>query len=82
MEHIVTRHIINNLESNGILYEYQHGFRAKRSTETQLLTITQDLYDNLGVGKQTDVVLLDFAKTFDKVSTMYLHKSGLLPEYL
>ena len=67
MEHIVTRHIINHLESNDILYEYQHGFRAKRSTETQLLTFTQDLYDNLGVGKQTDVLRLDFAKVFDKV---------------
>ena len=67
VKHIVTRHIINHLESNDILYEYQHSFRAKRSTETQLLTFTQDLYDNLGVGKQTDVLLLDFAKAFDRV---------------
>lgn len=67
MEHIVTRHIVNHLERNGILYDYQHGFRARRSTETQLLTFVQELYDNLRDGKQTDVVLLDFAKAFDKV---------------
>ena len=67
MEHIVTRHIVNHLECNGILYDHQHGFRARRSTETQLLAFVQELYDNLRDGKQTDVVLLDFAKAFDKV---------------
>ena len=29
--------------------------------------VTQDLYDNLGVGKQTYVVLLEYAKALDKV---------------
>lgn len=68
MEHIITKHILNHLECNGILYDFQHGFRTKRSTETQLLTFVQDLYRNLRNGHQTDVVLLDFAKAFDKVS--------------
>ena len=47
MEHIVTKHIMKHLECNNILYKLQHGFRAKRSTQTQLLTFVQDLYKNL-----------------------------------
>ena len=37
MEQIVTKHIMKHLELNIILYKLHHGFRAKRSTETQLL---------------------------------------------
>ena len=48
MEHIVTKHIMKHLECNNILYKLQHGFRANRSTQTQLLTFVQDLYKNLG----------------------------------
>lgn len=47
MEHIVTKHIVKHLECNNILYMLQHGLRAKRSTETQLLTFVQDLHKNL-----------------------------------
>ena len=67
MEHIVTKHIMKHLESNNILYNLKHGFRAKRSTQTQLLTFVQDLYKNLRDKKQTDVIVMDFAKAFDKV---------------
>ena len=67
MEHIVTKHIMKHLECNNILYMLQHGFRAKRSNETQLLTFVQDLYKNLRDNSQTDVIVMDFAKAFDKV---------------
>ena len=67
MEHIVTKHIMKHLECNNILYMLQHGFRAKRSTEAQLLTFVQDQNKNLRDNKQTDVIVMDFAKAFDKV---------------
>ena len=67
IEHIVTKHIMKHLECNNILYKLQHGFRAKRSTETQLLTFVQDLYKNLRDSKQTDVIVMDFVKAFEKV---------------
>ena len=67
MEHILTKHIMKHLESNNILYKLQHGFRAKHSTETQLLTFVHDLYKNLRDNMQTDVIVMDFAKAFDKV---------------
>ena len=37
IEHIVTSHIMRHAERNNILYPLQHGFRSKRSCETQLL---------------------------------------------
>ena len=49
------------------MYALQHGFREKRSCETQLIMIVEDLSRNAGFGKQTDLILLDFSKVFDKV---------------
>ena len=68
LEHIVTKHVVAHLEKHNILYDMQHGFRSKRSTETQLIVFSQDILKNLSSGQQTDVVIMDFAKAFDKVS--------------
>ena len=46
----------------------QHGFREQRSCETQLIMLVEDLARNAGSGKQTDLILLDFSKAFDKVN--------------
>ena len=67
MEHIISQHLLNHLEANNILFEKQHGFRKKRSTDTPLLAFTQDILANLSGGRQTDVIIIDFAKAFDKV---------------
>ena len=74
MEHIITKHMVTHLENNNILYDLQHGFRSKRSTETQLLAFTQDVLKNLRNGQQTDIIIMDFAKAFDKVSHWRLIK--------
>ena len=67
MEHIVHHHLISHLEKNGILTDYQHGFRKRRSCESQLIQTINDLAKNLNEGGQIDAVLLDFSKAFDKV---------------
>ena len=67
LEHIIIKHLRLHLNKYNILYDLQHGFRNKRSTETQLITFTQDILKNLQAGKQTDVIIIDFAKAFDKV---------------
>ena len=61
-----------NVKSN-ILCDNQHGFRKSRSCESQLITVADDLTKNIDNGFQTDMVVLDFAKAFDKVH----HKSLL-----
>ena len=72
MEHVIASNLMKHLESEKILYEWQHGFRSKRSTETQLLTLVHELSDNLDRKKQVDIAVLDFSKAFDKVSHKHL----------
>ena len=43
-------------------------FRERRSCETQLTMLVEDLMQSTTKGKQTDLVLLDFSKAFDMVS--------------
>ena len=56
----------------------QHGFRPGRSTTTQLLVVYQEILESLSKGHEVDVIFLDLAKAFDKVSHAYLiHKLKL-----
>ena len=45
----------------------QHGFRRGRSCETQLIEFIDDLTSNLEEGQQTDILIMDLKKAFDKV---------------
>ena len=75
MEHIITSHIMTHLEKQNILCPEQHGFRQKRSCETQLLDLTTEIMDNLKKGTMTDILVMDFAKAFDKVNhSLLTHK--------
>ena len=58
---------MTHLEKNNILSNLQHGFRKRRSCETQLLLTITDLAEGLNRGASIDAVLLDFSKAFDKV---------------
>ena len=66
---------MNHGENNNILYPLQHGFRRGRSCETQLIEFIDDLSSNLQKNQQTDVLIMDFAKAFDKVChSLLVHK--------
>ena len=58
---------MKHLERYNILTDYQHGFRAKRSTETQLILTVHDIANALNNKRQVDLAILDFTKAFDKV---------------
>jgi hypothetical protein len=60
--------MVKHLEIHDILVDCQHGFRAKRSCETQLISLTQEITNHLHYGIQNDLIILDFSKAFDKVS--------------
>ena len=68
LEHIVVSNVMKHLDSNNILNENQHGFRQKRSCESQLLLTTDDIAKHLDGSEQVDMAILDFSKAFDKVS--------------
>ena len=86
LEHILCSNIMTHLESNNILHDAQHGFRKRRSCESQLILTIQDLAHNIGTKGQTDVILLDFSKAFDKVPhkrLLYkLHHYGIMKSHL
>ncbi|XP_052675417.1 uncharacterized protein LOC128157091 [Crassostrea angulata] len=58
---------MDHFDRHQILCDHQHGFRSKRSCETQLLITLDKIGKNLDQGEQTDIILLDFSKAFDKV---------------
>ena len=67
MEHIIASNLMKHLESNNILYDLQHVFRSSRWCDTQLTSFIQELAKNNNDTIQTDVIVMDFAKAFDKV---------------
>ena len=67
LEHIITSNIMQHLDKHNILHDAQHGFRKHRSTETQLIQLIDNLAHNIDNRIQTDAILLDFQKAFDKV---------------
>jgi transcriptional regulator NrdR family protein len=75
MEHIVHSNIMDHFDKNKILTNVQHGFRKKRSCESQLIVTIHEIASKLEKGSQVDIILLDFAKAFDKVPHQrLLHK--------
>ena len=72
LEHIIVRNINKHLSLENILADCQHGFRIQRSCETQLVQFFHDMVSNLDRAlkrghRQTDVIIMDIAKAFDKV---------------
>ena len=73
LEHIIVSNINKHTAFESILADCQHGFRSQRSCETQLVQFFPDLVSNLDRALnrnhgQTDVIKMDFAKAFDKVT--------------
>ena len=62
LEHVIHSCIISHFERHNILTDCQHGFRKRRSCETQLIMTVDDLAWGLNEKQQVDAVLLDFDK--------------------
>ena len=81
MEHIIHSHIMNHFENDKTLSDTQHDFRKFQSCETQLILTMNTLAKSLNNRQQTDFVLLDFSKAFDKVChrklLLKLHHYGI-----
>ena len=72
LEHIIVSNINKHLSIENILADCQHGFCSQRSCETQLVQFFHDMVSNLDRAlnrghRQTDVIIMDFTKAFDKV---------------
>ena len=67
LEHIIYSNVMKHVDKYSILSDCQQGFRARRSCKTQLVTLQHDLASTLDKGVQTDMVVLDFSKAFDRI---------------
>jgi len=67
LEHVVHSSIMDHFDKHKFLNDAQHGFRQKRSCETQLISTIDDFSQCLNSKSQIDAILLDFSKAFDKV---------------
>ena len=47
LEMMICKQVTSHMESNGLIPETQHGFRAKRSTQSAWTQIQQDLAKTL-----------------------------------
>ncbi|KAI8519928.1 hypothetical protein Bbelb_031850 [Branchiostoma belcheri] len=75
LEHILTSTMMDHLEHHGVLFNQQHSFRRGTSCESQLLEFTEELFENMVSGCQTNILVMDFATAFDKVDHSLLqHK--------
>ena len=69
LEHNLVSNINRHLALESISVDCQHGFRSQRSCETQLIQFVQNIISNLDGAvnrwhKQTDLIIMDFAKAF------------------
>ena len=75
MEHVVASAMMDHFDSHRVLTDNQHGFRKGRSCETQLLEFVDEIVGQMESGSQIDILIMDFAKAFDKVNhSLLLHK--------
>ena len=75
LEHVLVSNLMKHFENNCILNKRQHGFRRGRSCESQLLEFVEEVSAGLDSGLPTDVVIMDFAKAFDRVNhSLLTHK--------
>ena len=55
LEHIVHHHVIQHMDHHQLLTDYLHGFRKRRSTETQLILTIDDLARSVDVGETSQL---------------------------
>ena len=65
LEHVIYRHIMHHCEQYNIILNNQHGFRAKRSCETQFIETIEDIARKRNFGNEIDLLILDASKAFD-----------------
>ena len=72
MESILRDEIVSHLNKYNLIRTSQYGFIAGRSCLTNLLEYLEELTSLVDKGHAVDLVYLDFAKAFEKVSHLRL----------
>ena len=68
LEKIVCKQLVNHLDINNLLYEHQYGFQHGKSTEHNLIQLTNFINTALNEKKYAIGIFLDLKKAFDVCS--------------
>ena len=86
LEKMVATQLVNHLELNNLLYKHQYGFLRGKSTEHNLLHLTNKIGKALNEGNFVISLFLDLKKAFDVCShdilLMKLSKLGIVGKSL
>lgn len=74
LEKFISIQLTNHLELNGLLYKHQYGFQKNKSTEHNLIHLTNSIYNALNEKKYCIGLFLDLKKAFDVCSHEILLK--------
>ncbi len=74
LEKLISVQLVNQLELNNLLYKHQYGFQRKKSTEHNLLQISNYIFNALNNKEKCLGIFLDLKKTFDVCSHEILLK--------
>ena len=81
LEKMVATQLVNHLEINNLLFKHQYGFMRGKSTEHNLLHVTNTIGKALNEGKFCIGLFLDLKKAFDvcshEILLMKLKKLGV-----
>ena len=66
-EKIVYNHVLDFVDDNNVLYDYQYGFRHSHSTQQAIITLIDRISKSLVKGDIAIIILLDLKKAFDTV---------------
>ena len=72
LERVIHTSVMSHLMDHNILSNTQFGFRKNYSAKLQLIQTTHDRALNLNTKGQTDVLLLNFSRAFNKVPHHHL----------
>jgi len=67
IERIVHKQLNSHLITNHLFASSQHGFRSQHSTQTALISVTDEILENMDHGSISLLVMLDLSKAFDVI---------------
>ena len=72
LERLICHRIRHHLEINNLLSVNQHGFRERRSCESQIIQVVHDIITSLDSKCPVDIMYFDFSWAFDVVPHSFL----------
>jgi hypothetical protein len=58
IEHIICSNVMKHLDRNNMLTDAQHGFRKRRSCESQLILTVNDIASSMDLKEQIDLIFV------------------------